>query len=366
MFWSLRTLTAVLGGTASHLHKVLAFALLWLALRFAVAPTLSRWLVGEPYRSLSRVRRVLWDLRVITALHSAAVVPLAAVVVFDRAFSHEPIARLHHSSPYAQWLFANSAGYFLFAFVAGLTKCRQFSLNFFFRVLASMVACLVCLRPFAPFYGAALLALEVTTPLTSFHWFLEEIGLGASVLQRSVDAATLAVYAAVRIFVAWYATLTYIDDVDSAARMDARLVASPVIAYYFRTLLLVLNLVHTYNALVLAFRLGRSFASTRRASTAATSAPAAAAAAAAVAAAAAAARTKAAAGAPASSSSPSLSPSPSPSPSPSDTRNPSPPSVEETGAREEEEDADAAAAADAPGGAWLLHPPRQRKRPPRA
>ncbi|ORZ29668.1 TLC domain-domain-containing protein [Catenaria anguillulae PL171] len=200
----IHALSHALGLTTlpAHWHVLLGSALLCQVLMY-LSSQLSPLIAPLTYPRLPKLKRLDWDVHVVSSVHAVAIVLLVwpnlsdPVLLADRVFGYT------HRAGTA---YAVSCGYFLWDSIFSLVHVREFGVGFLVHGVACLSVYLFSFRPFLLYFGSIFLLYELSTPFLNAHWFMDKTGWAGTKLQLANGLVFLATFFTARIALGFYSS----------------------------------------------------------------------------------------------------------------------------------------------------------------
>ncbi|KAI9190358.1 hypothetical protein H9P43_001792 [Blastocladiella emersonii ATCC 22665] len=187
---------------AAHWH-VLAASAVGCQLIIVLSQWLSPRLFPTAYRQLSPIKRLDWDVHVVSSVHALVIVSLVFPLLSDPVLNASKVFGYTHAAGTA---YAIACGYFLWDTLFSLVYVREFGVGFLVHGIACLAVYLFSFRPFLLYYGSVFLLYELSTPFLNAHWFMDKSGWAGSKLQLANGVVFLTTFFCARIAVGFYSS----------------------------------------------------------------------------------------------------------------------------------------------------------------
>ncbi|KAI9599104.1 TLC domain-containing protein [Syncephalis fuscata] len=191
---------------SNHWHILAASFIGWHFVAYA-STKISPLLAPKTYPQLSRIRRINWDIHVVSMVHCVSVLYMAFQIYglptlqADKLFGYDT---------YAGNVYAYTCGYFLWDGLTSLRYVRHFGVSF-------MLHGIVCFsRPFLNYFGAIFLMFELSTPFLNIHWFMDKTGMTGTIWQAINGAILLAAFFVARIVFGIFSSFEFFSEIYNA------------------------------------------------------------------------------------------------------------------------------------------------------
>ncbi|CAG8513807.1 5221_t:CDS:2 [Paraglomus brasilianum] len=178
--WLESFFTAVGLPKLAYHWQALLFATLACNFTVGFSRIISPILFPKTYKQLSDLKRLSWDIHVVSLVHSVAITALSAPLLFDETLLKD---KVFGYDEYAGNVYAIACGYFLWDSLVSLYYVKAFGVGFVVHGASCFGVYLFAYRPFLNYYGAAFLMFELSTPFLNLHWFMDKVGATGSLLQ---------------------------------------------------------------------------------------------------------------------------------------------------------------------------------------
>ncbi|KAI6248763.1 hypothetical protein HI914_02327 [Erysiphe necator] len=201
-----------------HIHEVLLAFLAYTFVDLVVAPVASRRLFPQTYATLSRERRLNWNVHVVSLIQSITINTLALWVMFmdqerknmnwnDRVWGYTGAAGM---------IQALATGYFLWDFLISLIHVRIFGPGLLAHAVSALLVFSFGFRPFVNFYGCTFILYELSSPFLNFHWFFDKLGMTGSKAQLYNGIILLFTFFCCRLLWGTYQSIRVYQDIWAA------------------------------------------------------------------------------------------------------------------------------------------------------
>ncbi|KAI9217886.1 TLC domain-containing protein [Blastocladiella britannica] len=189
----------------AHWHVLVLSALICQAV-LQLSRTLSPRLAPSTYPRLTPIKRLDWDVHVVSSVHAVAIVALVWPLLSDPVLAADRVFGYTYDAGTA---YAVACGYFLWDTLFSLVYVREFGVGFLVHGVACLSVYLFSFRPFLLYYGCIFLLYELSTPLLNAHWFMDKTGLAGSKIQLANGMLFLVTFFCVRIAYGFYASYNF-------------------------------------------------------------------------------------------------------------------------------------------------------------
>ncbi|ORY56672.1 DUF887 domain-containing protein [Pseudomassariella vexata] len=164
-----------------HIHEVLLIAAFYQSIMMA-APILSTAVFSTRYTSLSRSKRLNWNVHVVSFVQSSMINCLALWVMFtdEERWNMDVQERVYGYSGAAGMIQALAAGYFLWDFLMTITHMNIFGLGMLAHAISALCVYSLGFRPFVNYYSTTFILWELSSPFLNIHWFFDKLGMTGS------------------------------------------------------------------------------------------------------------------------------------------------------------------------------------------
>jgi len=201
-----------------HIHEVLLAFLAYSFVDLVVAPVASRRLFPQTYTTLSRERRLNWNVHVVSLVQSLTINSLALWVIIkdqerknmtwnDRVWGYTGAAGM---------IQALATGYFLWDFLISLIHVKIFGLGLLAHAVSALLVFSFGFRPFVNFYGCTFILYELSSPFLNFHWFFDKLGMTGSRAQLYNGIILLFTFFCCRLIWGTYQSILVYQDIWAA------------------------------------------------------------------------------------------------------------------------------------------------------
>ncbi|ORX89507.1 DUF887-domain-containing protein [Basidiobolus meristosporus CBS 931.73] len=147
-------------------------------------------LFPKTYGNLKGVKRLSWDMHVVSLVNCIVVSVLATPMHWNHSL---PQDKLFGYNDQVGLLHSIASGYFLWDAFHHIKYVKDFGIGFAFHGVASLflgvysfvntLTSFCIFRPFIMYYGCSFLMFELSTPFLNFHWFMDKLGYTGSMAQ---------------------------------------------------------------------------------------------------------------------------------------------------------------------------------------
>ncbi|WFC98019.1 hypothetical protein MYAM1_000740 [Malassezia yamatoensis] len=154
---------------------------------------------------MSALKRVQWDMHVVSLVHSLIVAPTA--LYFWMTTDPQKTDMVFGYDYYVGQLYGISYGYFVWDSIQSL---RYEGLQFFVHGFVASIANTFVWHPFLMFDGLGVLIWEASTPFLNIHWFMDKLGMTGSKAQLINAVFLLSSYVSMRLVLGVYISYSMI------------------------------------------------------------------------------------------------------------------------------------------------------------
>lgn len=181
---------------------------------------------SKHFRKLDEPRKVSWATHIVSAVHAGLICPLSLPIFFDNHLSQD---RFFGFTPYSQYVYALSCGYFLWDTYICITEYKYNGFGFVLHGVVCFWAYFLTFRPWLHYYGCIFLTYEISTLFLNVHWFCDKTGLAGSQLQWVNGLFLLFSFFSVRIVFGLYQSFLFVQ---ACLENWSRLPLGPVYFYF--------------------------------------------------------------------------------------------------------------------------------------
>ncbi|RKF53103.1 putative TLC domain-containing protein C17A2.02c [Erysiphe neolycopersici] len=165
-----------------HIHEVLLAFLAYTFVDLVVAPVASRRLFPQTYATLSREKRLNWNVHVVSLVQSVTINSLAlwVILVDQERKNMDWTDRVWGYTGAAGMIQALATGYFLWDLLISLIHIKIFGPGLLAHAVSAFLVFSFGFRPFVNFYGCTFILYELSSPFLNFHWFFDKLGMTGS------------------------------------------------------------------------------------------------------------------------------------------------------------------------------------------
>ncbi|KAI8054304.1 TLC domain-containing protein [Syncephalis plumigaleata] len=217
-----------------HWHILMASFIGWHLVAYA-STRLSPILAPKSYPQLPLIKRINWDIHVVSMVHCVSVLYLAFQA--DKLFGYDT---------YAGNVYAYTCGYFLWDGLTSLRYVRHFGVSFLLHGVVCFSVYIFSFRPFLNYFGAVFLMFELSTPFLNIHWFMDKTGMTGTVWQAINGAILLMAFFVARIIFGIWSSFEFFGEIyDARGRVQPHFVTIYAVAnvamnllnlYWFRSM----------------------------------------------------------------------------------------------------------------------------------
>lgn len=123
-----------------HIHEVLLMALFYHGVFVFVSPLLSNAIVPKQYKNLPRVKKLSWDVHVVSFVQSSTINVLALWVMFtdDERWNMDAQERVYGYTGAAAMIQAFAAGYFLWDLIMTASHLNVFGVGMLAHAISAL------------------------------------------------------------------------------------------------------------------------------------------------------------------------------------------------------------------------------------
>ncbi|ETS86800.1 hypothetical protein PFICI_00628 [Pestalotiopsis fici W106-1] len=201
-----------------HIHEVLIIAAFYHFVHVVVAPLVSNWVFPVQYKSLSRTKKLNWDVHVVSFVQSTTINALALWVVFadDERWNMDAQERVYGYTGAIAMIQALAAGYFLWDLIITASNMHIFGLGMLAHAISALLVYSFGFRPFVNYYSTTFILWELSSPFLNIHWFCDKLGLTGSKIQLYNGLALIATFFSCRLVWGTYNSYRVFCDIWSA------------------------------------------------------------------------------------------------------------------------------------------------------
>ncbi|CAG8563599.1 12275_t:CDS:2, partial [Acaulospora morrowiae] len=129
---------------------------------------------------LQGLKRLNWDIHLVSMLHCLTVVILSIPLFFEEELVKDKVFGYNY---YAGNVYSVACGYFLWDALISLYHVKEFGVGFVLHGACCFGVFIFAYRPFLNYYGAVFLMYEISTPFLNIHWFMDKLGLTGTLPQ---------------------------------------------------------------------------------------------------------------------------------------------------------------------------------------
>ncbi|RKP23518.1 TLC domain-containing protein [Syncephalis pseudoplumigaleata] len=192
-----------------HWHVLAASFVFWHLVAYA-STRLSPILAPKSYAQLPRIKRINWDIHVVSMVHCLSVLYMAFQVYGIPALQAD---KLFGYDSYAGNVYAYTCGYFLWDGLTSLRYVRHFGVSFLLHGIVCFTVFIFCFRPFLNYFGAVFLMFELSTPFLNIHWFMDKTGMTGTVWQAINGVILLSAFFVARILFGIWSSFEFFGEI---------------------------------------------------------------------------------------------------------------------------------------------------------
>ncbi|KAK6958114.1 hypothetical protein Daesc_000907 [Daldinia eschscholtzii] len=168
-----------------HIHEVLLMASLYFFIGKVVSPILSSRIFPTKYTTLSRSKKLSWDVHVVSFVQSTTINVLALWVMFtdEERKNMDLQERVWGYTGGAAMIQALAAGYFLYDLIITAAHLNIFGLGMLAHAISALAVYSFGFRPFLNYYSSNFILWELSSPFLNIHWFFDKLGMTGSKAQ---------------------------------------------------------------------------------------------------------------------------------------------------------------------------------------
>lgn len=198
-----------------HIHEIIISAAFYQFVNVVVSPVLSNRFFPAQYNSLSRTKKLNWDVHVVSLVQSTGINALALWVMFtdEDRWSMDVQERVYGYTGGCALIQALATGYFLWDLVITVSNMHIFGLGMLAHAVSALAVYSCGFRPFINFYSTTFILWELSSPFLNIHWFCDKLGLTGSKLQLYNGIALIATFFSCRLVWGTYNSYWVFQDV---------------------------------------------------------------------------------------------------------------------------------------------------------
>ncbi|KAI1840505.1 hypothetical protein JX266_013291 [Neoarthrinium moseri] len=198
-----------------HIHEVLIIAAFYHFILVVVSPVVSSRLFPAQYKSLSKSKKLNWDVHVVSLVQSTQINALALWVIFtdDERWDMDAQERVYGYTGGAALIQALAAGYFLWDLLITAANVNIFGLGMLAHAISALLVYSFGFRPFVNFYSTTFILWELSSPFLNVHWFCDKLGLTGSRIQLYNGIALIFTFFSCRLVWGTYNSYKVYNDV---------------------------------------------------------------------------------------------------------------------------------------------------------
>lgn len=168
-----------------HIHEVLITAMFYLFIQKVVSPIISTRLFSKQYKSLSRGKKLNWDVHVVSLVQSTMINGLALWIMFvdEERKNMDWQERVFGYSGGSAMIVSLAAGYFLYDLIITVSDVSVFGVGMLAHAISALTVYSFGFRPFVNYYSTNFILWELSSPFLNIHWMCDKLGLTGSKLQ---------------------------------------------------------------------------------------------------------------------------------------------------------------------------------------
>ncbi|KAK9417165.1 putative TLC domain-containing protein [Seiridium unicorne] len=201
-----------------HIHEILIIAAFYEFCHVVVSPLVSTWLFPTQYKSLSRSKRLNWDVHVVSLIQSTTINALALWVMFtdEERWGMDAQERVFGYTGAIAMIQALATGYFLWDFIITVSNMHIFGLGMLAHAISALLVYSFGFRPFINYYSTTFILWELSSPFLNVHWFCDKLGLTGSKIQLYNGIALIFTFFSCRLVWGTYNSVKVFGDIWSA------------------------------------------------------------------------------------------------------------------------------------------------------
>ncbi|RYP73758.1 hypothetical protein DL771_003471 [Monosporascus sp. 5C6A] len=198
-----------------HIHQIVLTATFYHFIGRVVSPALSRRLFPTQYSSLSKGKRLNWDVHVVSLVQSASINVLALWVMFvdDERRQMDWQERIWGYDGASAMIQSLAAGYFLWDLIITASNLNIFGLGMLAHAVSALLVYTFGFRPFVNYYSCNFILWELSTPFLNVHWFFDKLGMTGSAPQLYNGIALIVTFFSCRLVWGTYQSFLVARDI---------------------------------------------------------------------------------------------------------------------------------------------------------
>ncbi|KAI0025602.1 TLC domain-containing protein [Xylariomycetidae sp. FL0641] len=162
-----------------HVHEIVLIAAFYQFVGRVLSPALSMRWFPSTYSSLSRSKRLSWDVHVVSLVQSSLINVLALWVMWvdDERRAMDWQERVWGYDGAAAMIQALAAGYFLWDLCVTAANVDIFGLGMLAHAISALLVYSFGFRPFLNYYSCNFILWELSSPFLNIHWFFDKLGM---------------------------------------------------------------------------------------------------------------------------------------------------------------------------------------------
>ncbi|ORX90714.1 DUF887 family protein [Basidiobolus meristosporus CBS 931.73] len=157
---------------------------------------ISPLLFPKAYGGLKSVKRLSWDVHVVSLVHCLVICVLAFPLHWEPELVQD---KVYGYSGRTGEVYAIASGYFLWDSIFHILHLKEFGVGFAVHGIACFCLGINSYRPFLMYFGCVFLMFELSTPFLNFHWFMDKLGYTGSMLQMINGVILITVFFCARL-----------------------------------------------------------------------------------------------------------------------------------------------------------------------